>query len=130
MKWKIKHHCGCNWKEITKEEYTKLNITNNKDLINIIVKDKSYMDLNTIPVLGTIISGINAGYQFVLYGGKEINLYGFNQPHVSKVCSGLLKSHGGCTWSKINSKEADGYPRGISIEIYNTLEHSKFSKIK
>ena len=124
------HHCGCKWTKISKEEALKIGLEIDQELLDRMINDKAYMNLNTKPVLGEIIEGPNIGYKFVLYGGKEITKYGFNQPHVSKCCAGKLKTHMGCEWKYIDQKEADEYIRGVSKEIYETLVQSKYSKTK
>lgn len=79
----------------------------------------------TKPIKGKVLIGKFQGLEFILYGKKDFDLYGFQQPNVSACCAGRLKTHKGCAFSFASAEENDSLQKGISEEVHrDLLEHN------
>lgn len=76
----------------------------------------------TKPVKGTVVRGKYKGYQFVLFGGSEVEKYGFDQAAVSNAVSGNLLTHGNCSFTFATEEECATLPRGLTQEIKDNLK--------
>ncbi|EBY9764046.1 hypothetical protein D5W64_13110 [Salmonella enterica subsp. enterica serovar Saintpaul] len=112
---------GCKWRYATPED-TNMNKGFPERLLDIIKNDKVLLNKDLKPLLGEIIDGVNKGLQFVLLGGQEVKAMGFQQAHISRVCSGVLKTHGGCKWKYIPVKDIPNYQRGLSEEQLGSIK--------
>lgn len=99
---------GCKWFRLPKEEVPE----HNPELLEHILNDRK-RSLSTVkPLLATIVKdGLMKGQQFVIIGAETVRGLGFDQGHVSKVCSGKLKTHSGCKWEYIPNEDVDKYQR-------------------
>ena len=99
---------GCKWYRLPKDEVP----IHNTKLLNHILEDRK-RSLSTVkPLLVTIVKeGSMKGQQFVIIGAESVRGFGFDQGHVSKVCSGKLRTHSGCKWEYIPNEDVDKYQR-------------------
>lgn len=104
---------GCKWCRLPKEESPE----HNHDLLLHILSDRK-RSLGTVkPLLVTIQKeGPYKDQQFIIIGAEDVRMFGFNQGHVSAVCNGKLKTHGGCRWEYILHEEIDNYQRNPTQE--------------
>lgn len=109
---------GCKWFRISKDETPE----HSYELLLDILSDRK-RNLSTVkPLLATIVKeGSMKGQQFVIIGAESVRGFGFDQGHVSRVCSGKLKTHAGCFWKYIKNDEVDKYQRNPTLEQLNYL---------
>lgn len=84
--------------------------------------DKVILNKDLRPLLGEILEGENKGLKFVLMGGLEVKSLGFQQAHISRVCNGILKTHGGCSWKYITLKESWDYQRSLTPDQLESIK--------
>lgn len=77
---------------------------------------------DTKPVKGRVIRGNYIGYEFVLFGGSNLEQYGFDQAATSNAANGKLKSHGNCKWTFATEEEITNLPREIPENIAQDLK--------
>ena len=63
-----------------------------------------------------MIKGPMFGQKFIIIGATAITNFGFIQSHISSVCNGKLKTHGGCKWKYVSHSDLDMYQRNPSPE--------------
>jgi hypothetical protein len=63
------------------------------------------------PVKGTYIEGVNAGMEFLLFGGKHQKLSGFVPSKVSNVVNGIRPHHKGCVFTFATDFDVTALPR-------------------
>lgn len=112
---------GCKWRYATELD-SGLDKGFPGRLLDIIKNDKGLLNKDLKPLLGEILNGSNKGLQFVLLGGQEVKSLGFQQAHISRVCSGVLKTHGGCKWKYIPVKDISNYQRGLTEEQLGSIK--------
>lgn len=98
---------------------TKQNI-NHAVETGLMASGKEHQD--TKPVKGKVIRGNHIGYEFVLFGGSNLEEYGFDQAAVSNVANGNLKSHGNCEWCFATEEDIQNLPHTIPEEITKDLK--------
>ena len=76
----------------------------------------------TKPVKGRVIRGKFIGYEFVLFGGNNLEQYGFDQAAVSNAANGKLKSHGNVQWVFATEEDIKSLPHELSAEIAKDLK--------
>ncbi len=85
----------------------------------------------TKPLKGRVIRGNHIGYEFVVYGGNDLETYGFDQAACSNAANGKLKSHGNCKWSFATEEERKALPNTIPEEILKDIKETcPFSKYR
>lgn len=111
---------GCIWEYVPKEDVPLL-YNGIPETLAGKIKDLPYTNMNTEPVKATInTEGKYKGETFCVYGRVRLEELGFQQAHVSRVCSGKLKTHGGCKWEKVSREQA------LLLQRDPTLEQLKF----
>jgi len=78
----------------------------------------------TKPLKGRIIRGDYIGYEFVVFGGYHLELYGFDQAATSNAANGILKSHGNCKWSFATEEEQSVLPKTIPDDILKDIQET------
>lgn len=78
-------------------------------------------DCQTKPIKVTLAVGEMQGYEFLMFGVKQCGVYGFQQPNVSAVCNGRLKTHKGCAFSFATEEEVASLPREADIDMVKSL---------
>ena len=105
--------CGT-WEIIPKEELIGKPIGMDKNTIDYI-KDPKYGGNRASGWVGTIVTeGPCKGEQFVLYGKKQLEQFGFEPHRISDCTIGRLPHHKNCTWVKITLLEAVDIPIGLT----------------
>lgn len=117
---KAKATYGCSWEYISKEEVDRYPKEIPKELLDRMINDKVSLLLTTKPVMGWLEKD-GVTYSCVFMGTKEILEAGFQQAHISRVCSGVLKSHAGLKWKQIPLHEAEKLHRGLTKELKEIL---------
>lgn len=117
---KAKATYGCSWVYIDKEEVDQYPKEIPEELLNRMINDKVSLLLTTKPVMAWLEKD-GMIHSCVFMGTKEILEAGFQQAHVSRVCSGVLKSHGGLKWKQISLREAETLHRGLTKELKEIL---------
>ena len=64
------------------------------------------------------------GLQFVVYGGKELESFGFSPSDIAKTIF-TRKLSKGCEWEYISRDEAELLPRGLTKEQCLVITSSK-----
>lgn len=77
---------------------------------------------DTKPVKGRVIRGKFIGFEFVLFGGNNLEQYGFDQAATSNAAHGKLKSHGNCKWVFATEEDIANLPRVIPEDIAQDLK--------
>ena len=117
---KFRAIAGCTWKVITKEETKDYPLGVPEGFIEFMKNNTKLSDPKVKPILVTIVDGPNGGYQFCLYGAKEVITHGFGQKYVSHASRKNTK-YRGCMWKYITQEEASQYPRGATEEIIKSV---------
>lgn len=112
---------GCKWRYANPDDAT-LPLGFPERLVQLVHTDKALLNKDLKPLLGEIIDGEYKGLMFVLLGGQEVKQYGFQQAHISRVCNGILKTHGGCKWKYIQVKDIPNYQRGLTEEQLGSIK--------
>jgi hypothetical protein len=84
-------------------------------------QNKTLFNPNVLPVLGKIVLGENAGYEFCLVGKRETKTAGFTDSHV-RECAHTNGIHKGVRWSVLAVEDVSKYPRGLTKEIFETIK--------
>lgn len=118
------HTFGCTWKYITQEEADKLPYVP-EFIKDKLLYDRSYMDIRIRPLKGTVVKDCEfKGLQFVVYGGKELESFGFSPSDIAKTIF-TRKLSKGCEWEYISRDEAELLPRGLTKEQCLVITSSK-----
>lgn len=107
---------GCSAKVIPKSEMANYDIGIPDDIKELYLKNKAYFHPVTKPVLGTVLSGPDKGYQFALVG--QIGKFRIERTAVTMAVAGKIKSHRNCSWKSISLKEAMDYPQAPPDSIF------------
>lgn len=76
----------------------------------------------TRPLKGRVIRGNFIGYEFIVFGVKDLESYGFDQGACSNAANGKLKSHGNCKWTFATDEERDKLPNTIPADILKDIQ--------
>ncbi|UOX39629.1 putative HNH homing endonuclease [Aeromonas phage ZPAH34] len=119
-------YLNCLWEKVDAEEVQNKELgISNKDLK--ILRDPSNGRSNVLATVGTIISeGPCKNQQFVLYGSKELEKYGFSPSGIADNINKKIRFHKGCIWTRVSKEEGSKYPNGLTDEQKQHL----FSKEK
>lgn len=79
---------------------------------------------DTKPVKGRVIRGNFIGYEFVIFGGRGLEKYGFDQAATSNAANGKLKSHGNCKWAFATEAEQINLPKDIPDDILKDIQET------
>lgn len=66
----------------------------------------------TKPIKGKVLSGENAGYEFILFGVNDCIESGFNRSNVAACIAGRIKYHKNCVFTFATEDEIQILPRG------------------
>lgn len=78
----------------------------------------------TKPVKGRVIRGKYIGFEFVLFGGSNLEQYGFDQAATSNAANGKLKSHGNVQWVFATEDHIANLPHEIPEDIAKDLKET------
>lgn len=99
------HNYGHIASNISMEESLRFHQGMPTDIKELFTKDRRYFSMDIKPVIGTILAGKHAGFQFSLFGASEMSEY-FIQANILKCFNGSRNSHGGCSWKYGTIEEA------------------------
>ncbi|QDB70243.1 putative HNH endonuclease [Aeromonas phage CF8] len=80
-----------------------------------IIRDPKNGRSNAKGAVGTIMSeGPCKGERFVIYGKKQLKMFGFHEGMVSECVKGKIKYHRGCVWEYVSRKEGSKFQQGLT----------------
>lgn len=112
---------GCTWKGISQEDIERYDRSPPSGYLEYYNQNKTLFNPNVLPVLGKIVLGENAGYEFCLVGKRETKTAGFTDSHV-RECAHTNGIHKGVRWSVLAVEDVSKYPRGLTKEIFETIK--------
>lgn len=112
---------GCNWEFISKEDVKWYPAPIPPKLLDRMINDRSSLMLSTKPLRAWLTDKDGNTHECCFMGGKECMAVGFQQAHISRVCNGILKSHGGLKWEYIPLRQAEKMHRGLTDEMKKIL---------
>jgi len=78
----------------------------------------------TKPLKGRVIRGNFIGHEFIVFGVKDLESYGFDQGACSNAANGKLKSHGNCKWTFATEEECESLPNTIPDHILKDIQET------
>lgn len=107
--------------DITFENIGERHVGVPNDILKLFHTDSNYFDVRCKPIIGTVLDGKYEGFEFSLFGCKEIEKY-FNRSHVHRVARGERKSHFGCSFRFSTHKEAIPLHGKLTKNIINEVK--------